>query len=186
MAFTSEETSCFFARAGQERLPDLLDVLMDMYLNSKFTPIDVRKEREVIKEEWPCTGINPRTMCMSLLNAAQWPINLWAPNHWHRGKPGSPDRACLRQYHQSHYVASNTTIAAAGQVEQWDFSQPCQPLRSRIPSRRSVRLQAAHNPRTRPFLCLHPRYRANAVAWAFAPAHDTIIAAMPCACLTRS
>src|SRR5262247_3048093 len=35
-AFTSEETTCFHARAGQDRFDQLLDVLMDMLLNSKF------------------------------------------------------------------------------------------------------------------------------------------------------
>jgi len=54
-AFTSEEATCFHARACHDRLEELLDVLMDMLLNSKFAPADIRKEREVIKEKLQCT-----------------------------------------------------------------------------------------------------------------------------------
>src|SRR6266704_3144437 len=50
-AFTSEETACFHARAGHDRFDELLDVLMDMLLESKFAAADIAKEREVIKEE---------------------------------------------------------------------------------------------------------------------------------------
>src|SRR6476661_6650388 len=47
-AFTSEESTCFHARAGHDRFDDLLDVLMDMFLNSSFAPVELAKEREVI------------------------------------------------------------------------------------------------------------------------------------------
>src|SRR5205807_7052087 len=50
-AFTSEEFTCYHARAGSEHFAELLDVLMDMFLNSKLDPADVAKERDVIKEE---------------------------------------------------------------------------------------------------------------------------------------
>src|ERR1041384_1638203 len=50
-AFTGEEMTCFHARAGHEHFPELLEVLMDMMLNSQFAPAEIAKEREVIKEE---------------------------------------------------------------------------------------------------------------------------------------
>jgi predicted Zn-dependent peptidase len=50
-AFTSEEMTCFHARAGHDRFDDLLDVLLDMLLDSRFDPVEIGKEREVIKEE---------------------------------------------------------------------------------------------------------------------------------------
>jgi predicted Zn-dependent peptidase len=50
-AFTSEEMTCYHARASSERFDELLEVLMDMFLNSRFAPEDIVKEREVIKEE---------------------------------------------------------------------------------------------------------------------------------------
>src|SRR5215470_377263 len=50
-AFTSEEATCIHARASYDRFEDLLDVLMDMLLHSKFDSVELAKEREVIKEE---------------------------------------------------------------------------------------------------------------------------------------
>src|SRR5437867_1812269 len=50
-AFTSEETTCFHARASHQRFDGLLDVLLDMLLNSMFEPVEIDKERQVIKEE---------------------------------------------------------------------------------------------------------------------------------------
>src|SRR5678816_2852262 len=42
-AFTSEEMTCFHARASAERLGELLDVLADMFLHSRFAALDISK-----------------------------------------------------------------------------------------------------------------------------------------------
>src|SRR5215467_13961560 len=47
-AFTSEEATCFHCRACYDRFEELLDVLMDMFLNSTFAAEEIDKEREVI------------------------------------------------------------------------------------------------------------------------------------------
>src|SRR5438270_4619747 len=49
-AFTSEELTCFHPRAPHDRLEQLLVFLLDMLLEARFAPGDIRKEREVIKE----------------------------------------------------------------------------------------------------------------------------------------
>src|SRR5882724_7763507 len=72
-AFTSEESTCFHARASHERFDELLDVLMDMALNSKFDPREVLKEREVIKEEIAMYLDQPQHQVQELLNATIWP-----------------------------------------------------------------------------------------------------------------
>src|SRR5437016_9937156 len=50
-AFTGEESTCFYSKARYDRFDELLDVLTDMFLNSRFDPADIDKERSVIKEE---------------------------------------------------------------------------------------------------------------------------------------
>src|SRR3954468_14119789 len=72
-AFTSEEITCFHARASHDRFPELLDVLMDMFLNSKFNPPDISKEREVIKEEMAMYLDEPQHQVQELLNVTLWP-----------------------------------------------------------------------------------------------------------------
>src|SRR6266853_4854820 len=68
-AFTSEENTCFHCRASHDRFDELLDVLMDMALNSKFDPGEVLKEREVIKEEIAMYLDQPQHQVQELLNA---------------------------------------------------------------------------------------------------------------------
>src|SRR5437016_670331 len=68
-AFTGEETTCFHARAGHNRFDELLDVLMDMLLNSKFDPVEIEKEREVIREEIAMYLDQPHHHVQELLNA---------------------------------------------------------------------------------------------------------------------
>ena len=49
-AFTGEESTCFYSKGRHDRFDELLDVLVDMFLNSKFDPVEIEKERGVIKE----------------------------------------------------------------------------------------------------------------------------------------
>ena len=72
-AFTSEEATCFHARACHDRFEDLLDVLMDMLHNSIFNPVEIAKERQVIKEEIAMYLDEPHHLVQELLNATIWP-----------------------------------------------------------------------------------------------------------------
>src|SRR5438093_691372 len=44
-AFTGEESTCFYARAAHERFEEVLEVLIDMFLESRFALEDIEKER---------------------------------------------------------------------------------------------------------------------------------------------
>ena len=72
-AFTSEEHTCFYARARHDRFDELLDVLADMFLHSTFDPAEIAKEREVIKEELAMYLDQPQQYVQELLNATLWP-----------------------------------------------------------------------------------------------------------------
>src|SRR5215831_19237205 len=72
-AFTSEETTCFHARASAEKFDVLLDVLLDMLLHSKFAPAELAKEREVIKEEMAMYLDEPQHLVQELLISTFWP-----------------------------------------------------------------------------------------------------------------
>src|SRR5260370_851672 len=116
-AFTSEENTCFHCRASHDRFDELLDVLMDMALNSKFDPGEVLKEREVIKEEIAMYLDQPQHQVQELLNATLWPGHpLGRPI---TGTPKTLDkmsRASLVDYLKSNYVAGGSLVVAAGKV----------------------------------------------------------------------
>ncbi len=116
-AFTSEEATCFHARASHERFEELLDVLMDMLLESSFAPAEIDKEREVIKEEIAMYLDEPQHHVQELLNATLWPEQpLGRPITGTDHTLTRIDRPCLLNYLRENYVAPSTLVVAAGNV----------------------------------------------------------------------
>ncbi len=116
-AFTSEETTCFHARACHDRFDELLDVLVDMLLNSKFAPADIAKEREVIKEEMAMYLDEPQHHVQELLNATLWPGQpLGRPITGTDKTLDALGRQHLLGYLRRHYVSGSALIVAAGKV----------------------------------------------------------------------
>ncbi len=117
-AFTSEESTCFHARAGYERLPEVLDVLVDMLVDSRFAPAEIVKERNVIKEEIAMYWDEPQHLVHELLNQTLWPNQ--ALGRPITGTPATLDRISRRQildYLHRNYVSGNTVIVAAGRLK---------------------------------------------------------------------
>jgi predicted Zn-dependent peptidase len=116
-AFTSEETTCFHARAGYKRFHEVLDVLMDMLLNSRFASGEITKERTVIKEEMAMYLDEPQHHVQELLNATLWPEQPL-------GRPitGTPDtldfltRSRLLDHLRQNYVSGGIIVVGAGNL----------------------------------------------------------------------
>ncbi len=116
-AFTSEEMTCFHARAHADRFDDLLDVLADMVLRSKFAPAELAKEREVIKEEVVMYRDQPQQHVQEVLNATLWPDHPLGRSITGDEKAlDALSRAKLLAYLKNNYLAENTLIVVAGNV----------------------------------------------------------------------
>jgi predicted Zn-dependent peptidase len=116
-AFTSEEMTCFHARAGHRRFDELLDVLVDMLLGSRFAPADITKEREVIKEEIAMYLDEPQHQVQELLNATLWPDQpLGRPITGTDETLDAIARRDLLSYLQRYYVSGSAILVAAGNV----------------------------------------------------------------------
>lgn len=117
-AFTSEEMTCFHSRARADRLEELLDVLVDMLLNSKFAPGDVTKEREVIKEEVAMYRDQPQQHVHELLNAMLWPDQpLGRAITGDEKSLNGFTRSKLLGWLQQGYRPGNTIFVVAGNVK---------------------------------------------------------------------
>lgn len=116
-AYTSEENTCFHARVHHQHFRAVLDVLLDMFLNSRFAPADITKERDVIKEEIAMYRDQPAQHVQEVLNATIW------PNHplgrsitgTRRGLDGIR-RAELIGFLHENYPAINTVLVVAGPI----------------------------------------------------------------------
>jgi predicted Zn-dependent peptidase len=117
-AFTGEEMTCFHARACADRFDELLDVLADMLLESRFAPGDIAKERDVIKEEVAMYLDQPQHQVQELLNATLWPGQpLGRPITGTERSLDAIRRPNLLEFLRSNYVTGRTLVAAAGQLE---------------------------------------------------------------------
>lgn len=117
-AFTGEENTCFYSKARHDRFDELLDVLVDMLLNSRFDPADIAKERGVIKEELAMYRDQPSQYVHELLNETMWPDQpLGRPLTGTEKTLDRMRRADLVGFQRSNYVTGTTVIAAAGNLK---------------------------------------------------------------------
>ncbi|MGA3181905.1 MAG: pitrilysin family protein [Verrucomicrobiota bacterium] len=117
-AFTSEENSCFYAKARHDHFEELVEVLMDMYLDSMFDPEEIAKEREVIKEELAMYMDQPQQYVQELFNATLWPGQPLGRSI--TGTEKTLDAISRREivdFQRRHYTAAGTVIAAAGRLQ---------------------------------------------------------------------
>jgi predicted Zn-dependent peptidase len=142
-AFTTEESTCFYAKAARDQLDPVWDVLADMFVNSTFDPAELEKERNVIKEELAMYLDQPHHQVQELLNETLWPDQPLG-----RALTGTEKtletlkRDELVQYKQKNYVTRNTLVTLAGTIEHKDAVQ--------MVRRFASKLKNAHRPNFTP------------------------------------
>lgn len=116
-AFTTKEYTCYYIRVLDEHLDLGIDVLTDMFFNSRFDPTDVDTERNVILEEINMYEDSPDELIHDLFARTLW------KNH-PLGRPilgngviiKSLTREELYRYYKSKYIPQNVVISAAGRI----------------------------------------------------------------------
>lgn len=116
-AYTSEDHTCYYARARANRWEVLLDVLWDMYTGAAFPSVEVRREREVIKEERAMYLDDPQQLAQEVLGRAMWPGHpLGQPIEGTEEQLDRLKRAGLMGFWRQNYTGANTCVVAAGNV----------------------------------------------------------------------
>jgi predicted Zn-dependent peptidase len=157
-AFTSEEMTCYHSKARHDRFDELLDVLTDMFLNSKFDPVEIDKERGVIKEELAMYLDQPQQRVQELLNETLWPDQpLGRPLTGTEKTLDGLTRSRLVDYQRSNYVAGRTIIAAAGRVKHRDVVRAVSRLAKKFPAGAGPRFVPVTVNQTRPNVRLFTR-----------------------------
>ncbi len=116
-AFTSRETTCYYARVLNEHLPQAMDVIGDILNNSTFTPADIKKEKLVIAEEIKDVADNPSDYIHDLFCD-----QLWSNHSLGRPIMGKAEnimalsRSQVMRYIRENYCSPNVVVAAAGHV----------------------------------------------------------------------
>ena len=117
-AFTTEESTCFYAKAALGQLERVWDVLADMFLNSAFDSVELEKERNVIKEELAMYLDQPHHQVQEILNETLWPKQpLGRPLTGTEETLEKLGRSDLLGYKQRNYVTRNTLVTLAGSIQ---------------------------------------------------------------------
>lgn len=114
-AFTTEDHTCYYAKAGAPHLPNLCDVLVDMYRESRFPAEEIERERDVIREEILMYRDHPAQHTQELLTETMWPQHpLGRPLTGNVDTISSFRRRQLLNFRGDTYNGRTTVVTVAG------------------------------------------------------------------------
>jgi predicted Zn-dependent peptidase len=117
-AFTSQETTTYYAKVVDEHLPVAIDILSDILLGSKFDPVEMEKERKVILEEIKGVEDTPDDYIHELFTNTVWPDNsLGRPILGTKDTIKSLKHENIITYIDNYYSPKEIVISVAGNFE---------------------------------------------------------------------
>ena len=149
-AFTSRELTCFYATIIDSNLHRLVDLFIDMFLDSRFDPEEVTREQQVILQEISMVDDTPDDLIHDLFSSELWgDHSLGRTVLGTRGVVGSMDSARLREFIGRLYTPERILIAAAGNVDHDHFVRMWEERfgkLSRISGEKDIRTKPAERP----------------------------------------
>lgn len=158
-AFTGEEYTGYYAKVGAEYLDLALEVISDIYLNSKLDEKEIEKEKGVVIEEINMYHDHPTSYVQTL-----WSKVLYGdqPAGW--DVAGSKEgvskisRDEIADYIKNQYVASNTIVCVAGKIpSEKQLIDKIKKYFSEIKERESKGKPSVLENQTKPELLLHKK-----------------------------
>ncbi|MDA8163691.1 MAG: pitrilysin family protein [Desulfobacteraceae bacterium] len=121
-AFTTQESTCYYASVLDRNLPQLIGLYADLLLNSRYAQIEVERERQVILQEFCMVEDTPDDQIQDLFAAQLWgrhPLGNTVLGS--REVVQAMDSHKLGDYVRRLYVPGRILVAAAGSVEHDSF-----------------------------------------------------------------
>lgn len=144
-AYTTKESTCFYAKVLDTHLAQATDILCDMLFSSKFDEADVQTERGVILEEIGMYEDNPEDVCSERLAAAVYQGSALARPIL--GKKATLEKMTgetLKAYMQSHYLGGDIVVALAGSFTDAHVTELIHRFQGVAPGRLSLGKKAAY------------------------------------------
>ncbi len=117
-AFTSMENTCYHASVLDTHFETMVEILSDIFLNSKFEADELENERPVILSEISMVEDNPEDYIHTLVEK-----NYWGDHPLGRSVLGSPenvkefDSEKIKTFFKKFYQPEQIIISAAGNVD---------------------------------------------------------------------
>ncbi|QGG48230.1 M16 family metallopeptidase [Heliorestis convoluta] len=117
-AFTSKEYTCYHAKVLDEHFDLALDVLTDMFFNSRFDEEDIERERRVVLEEIKMYEDSPDEVVHELLSQTMWPTNsLGKPILGTYSSIENLNRSMIVDHFTQEYRTDRVVISVAGCID---------------------------------------------------------------------
>ncbi len=117
-AFTSKELTCYYTKSTKEHVKTSLDILSDIFFNSKFDKTELEKEKDVVLEEINMSNDTPEEVCLDLLASSYYGDKGLGQTILGSAKNvKSFSRDDIIKYMDKYYTADNVVISVAGNVD---------------------------------------------------------------------
>ena len=115
---TDRELTLYWIKVARPHFPLALDVLADAFLNSRFDPQDIEKERQVIIEEINMSYDSPSQRVSQLIDELLWPEHpLGRDIAGSKGTVAAITRDDMLGYLKGRYLPTKTVVTIAGNIE---------------------------------------------------------------------
>ncbi len=142
-AYTTEDHTCYYAKADASHFATVAEVLLEMYLDAQFPEGEMEKEREVIREEILSLKDSPSQWAEDLLSESLWPRHpLGRPLTGTLESVERITRGHLLGFRERHYTGVNTLFTVAGPVSHEEVLRTVRRSLERLPRGKKSRPSA--------------------------------------------
>ncbi len=121
-AFTGKECTCYYAKTLDTHLDIAVDVLADMFFNSKFLSSDISTEKRVVIEEIGMYEDSPEELVHDIFSEMVWDGNsLGYPILGTDNCINKFNKKMIKEYMDQYYTPYNTVIAVAGNFNETEL-----------------------------------------------------------------
>jgi predicted Zn-dependent peptidase len=143
-AYTSRESTAYYAKVLKEDVPLALDILADILMHSTFDPSEFERERTVILQEIGQANDTPDDIIFDHFQERAFPDQAM-------GRPvlGSPEiirglkREAVVAYLRDHYGAARMVLSASGNLDHDRVVALAETLLSAMPAERAISTETA-------------------------------------------
>jgi predicted Zn-dependent peptidase len=143
-AYTSRESTAYYAKVLKEDVPLALDLLADILVNSTFDPAELERERQVILQEIGQAYDTPDDIIFDHFQERAYPDQAM-------GRPvlGSPEiirrlsREAVTAYLNDHYGAARMVLSASGNLDHDRVAELADRLLGGVPRDKPLASEAA-------------------------------------------
>ena len=141
-AFTGKDMTAYYAKSDAKHLGVSLDVITDMFLNSKIEEAEIEREKGTIIQELNMYEDTPLRNVGDVFENLLYPKNALGRDIVGNKKSiESFKRGDFKRYMADHYIPQNTVVCVAGNIKEKDVMKEVEKRLSRMAKGKKVKFE---------------------------------------------